>query len=179
MLANNPVHLQQTRDGTAITTQARQLADAPKGEDELAAILTASGIDFVRQYIFGPYVCDFAFPADKVVIELDGKGHYGRRDSDARKDLSLTEAGWIVIRRPYDNLKRTDWHRFCRVLEKLIAAPNSIRTDPPSPRSQYRMFIRDPQNPAGAHVYDADSATVARLVHGRSDRIQSPPVGDN
>jgi very-short-patch-repair endonuclease len=56
---------------------------------------------YVREYPFGRFSLDFAWPHKKVCIEIDGEQHqqfpeYAERD--ARKTKALTDAGWQVLR---------------------------------------------------------------------------------
>ena len=56
-----------------------------------------AGVKFRRQAPIGPYVADFACPAHRLVVELDG-GQHAERASDRRRDAYLAEQGWRVLR---------------------------------------------------------------------------------
>jgi len=54
-----------------------------------------------REYPFGRFSLDFAWPHLQRAIEIDGEQHERfekQRESDARKDKALTDAGWKVLR---------------------------------------------------------------------------------
>jgi very-short-patch-repair endonuclease len=60
------------------------------------------GVWFRRQVVIGACIVDFAAPAPKLVVEVDG-GYHGsdaRRRSDARRDKRLERAGYRVLRLP-------------------------------------------------------------------------------
>jgi very-short-patch-repair endonuclease len=57
--------------------------------------------NFVQEYPFGRYSLDFAWVHLKKVIEIDGDQHERfekQKESDARKDKALEDAGWQVLR---------------------------------------------------------------------------------
>jgi very-short-patch-repair endonuclease len=57
------------------------------------------GVQFRRQVpIDGRYIVDFAAPAARLVVEVDGGYHVGRRGGDRRRDARLRELGWRVVR---------------------------------------------------------------------------------
>jgi len=60
------------------------------------------GVWFRRQVVVGASIVDFAAPARKLVIEVDGAYHGSpeRRRSDARRDKRLERAGYRVLRLP-------------------------------------------------------------------------------
>ena len=63
------------------------------------------GRKFRRQHSIGKYVVDFYCPAEKLVIELDGAGHYTPAGSayDEERDTYLKSLGLKVIR--FENLE--------------------------------------------------------------------------
>ena len=56
----------------------------------------ALGASFRRQHPIGPYFADYACPALKVVVEVDGPDHDPARD--ARRDAFMAARGWTVLR---------------------------------------------------------------------------------
>ena len=58
------------------------------------------GLSFRRQHPIGPFIADFACPAARVIVELDGSQHAD--DSATAKDDQRTKfleaQGWQVIR---------------------------------------------------------------------------------
>ena len=79
-----------------------------------------------RQHPIGPYVADFAIPACKLVIEIDGGQHTAAVEADARRTEELNGRGYRVIRFwNNDVLDNLDG-----VLEMIVAA---IVERPPHP----------------------------------------------
>ncbi|HEX2863492.1 MAG TPA: DUF559 domain-containing protein [Deinococcales bacterium] len=55
------------------------------------------GVGVRRQLPIGPYIADFAIPAFRLVIELDGDQHLNSPHDQAR-DAFLAARGWKVLR---------------------------------------------------------------------------------
>ncbi|MGB9648112.1 MAG: DUF559 domain-containing protein [Stellaceae bacterium] len=53
---------------------------------------------FRRQHPIGRYVVDFACPAAKLVIELDGGQHALRAEHDQNRSIEIASRGYRVIR---------------------------------------------------------------------------------
>jgi very-short-patch-repair endonuclease len=53
---------------------------------------------FRRQHPIGPYIVDFACPACKLAIELDGGQHAKQQEKDAARTQDLVRRGYRVIR---------------------------------------------------------------------------------
>ena len=58
------------------------------------------GLGFRRQFPIGPYFADFACPAIRLVIEVDGTTHWTEeaQSYDARRRVYLQRLGWQEIR---------------------------------------------------------------------------------
>jgi very-short-patch-repair endonuclease len=89
---------------TRLRTNAKRLRkDMTGAERRLWNVLRAhrlEGIGFRRQMPIAGYIVDFAAPAHRVIVELDGSQHgeiNGLR-ADRRRDLRLEELGWTVLR---------------------------------------------------------------------------------
>ena len=70
-------------------------------EQRLWSMLRArqlGGIKFRRQHPIEPYVVDFLCASAKLVIELDGESHDGRRTYDDRRTQHLEDLGFQVLR---------------------------------------------------------------------------------
>ncbi|MFP5284560.1 MAG: endonuclease domain-containing protein [Thermoanaerobaculia bacterium] len=55
------------------------------------------GIKFRRQYPLGPFIADFACPAQRLVIEVDG-GQHLESSADEGRDRWMRENGYRVLR---------------------------------------------------------------------------------
>lgn len=81
--------------------RAREMRHAPTASEaalwrELAACRL--GVAFRRQVPIGRYIADFAAPAIRLVVEVDGPCHARRRAADERRDRALRRAGYRVLR---------------------------------------------------------------------------------
>ena len=63
-----------------------------------------NGLKFRRQHPVGPYVADFYCPAAKLIVELDGLSHVGRRKEDDRRTEYLASRGLKVLRLTNDDV---------------------------------------------------------------------------
>lgn len=67
------------------------------------------GHKFKRQAPIGPYVVDFAAPALKLIVELDGSQHALQREYDAARTRYLNDCGFRLLRFGDDEaLQQTD-----------------------------------------------------------------------
>jgi len=79
------------------------------------------GVLFRRQVRIGRYVADFAAPASRLVVEVDGACHGARGAADERRDRVLERAGWRVLRVPAELVERELRVALERVREALAA----------------------------------------------------------
>jgi very-short-patch-repair endonuclease len=56
------------------------------------------GLKVRRQHPVGPYVLDFAIPAARLGVELDGSIHDAQQAEDAARATNLAELGWRLLR---------------------------------------------------------------------------------
>jgi very-short-patch-repair endonuclease len=57
-----------------------------------------------------PYIADFAWPRERVIVETDGWRFHGHRlafEDDRARDAFLAARGWIVVRVTWRRLKKT------------------------------------------------------------------------
>ena len=75
-------------------------ADVSPPEQLLWAGLTSRklGVSFRRQVPLVGYICDFVCASRRLVVEVDGAHHRGRRAADARRDACLARLGLRVPR---------------------------------------------------------------------------------
>ena len=67
----------------------------------------AEGLKIRRQHPIGPDVVDFAVPAARLCIELDGGIHAEQTEADAAPTENLAAAGHGVLRFPNERIFRT------------------------------------------------------------------------
>jgi very-short-patch-repair endonuclease len=82
---------------------------APTGSEQLLwERLRGSqlGVAFRRQLVIERYIVDFAAPAVRLVVEVDGGYHAQRVRADARRDSVLAGLGWRLLRVPADLVER-------------------------------------------------------------------------
>ncbi len=58
------------------------------------------GKKFRRQHSIENYIVDFYCPQEKLIVELDGKDHYGTggQEYDAARDARLKKLGFRILR---------------------------------------------------------------------------------
>lgn len=83
----------------------------------LVRLLRAAGIDgWTLGLGFGGFVLDFAFPAERVAVEVDGWAWHvdvERFQADRRKGNALVRAGWDLL--------RYTWHDLSGAPEEVVA----------------------------------------------------------
>ena len=63
------------------------------------------GLKFRRQVPLGPYIADFLCVEKKLIIELDGKSHEGKKSYDERRTKYLEECDLCVLRFTNDDVE--------------------------------------------------------------------------
>jgi ATP-dependent DNA helicase RecQ len=56
------------------------------------------GVMIRRQAVVERFIVDFLVPEPKLIIEVDGVYHAGRKGADTRRDRALERAGYRVLR---------------------------------------------------------------------------------
>ena len=90
-----------------------------------------AGAKFRRQHRIGPFIVDFVSRECRLVIELDGGHHAGRREEDEARAFFLERSGYRVLR-----FWNTDvLANLAGVLERIVATlRETAPSPPPSPR---------------------------------------------
>jgi very-short-patch-repair endonuclease len=86
-----------------LAARAHRMRMAPSEPERLLwSALRASqlGLRFRRQVVLCGYIVDFFAPHARLVVEVDGAHHAGRRGADACRDRALTAEGLRVLRLP-------------------------------------------------------------------------------
>ncbi|MCC6900234.1 MAG: DUF559 domain-containing protein [Polyangiaceae bacterium] len=116
----NPLRRQQV-----LEARARLMRNAPtRSEAALWRLLSGgkAGASARRQVVLGNFIADFAVPAARLVIEVDGRCHARQRGRDARKDRQLARLGWHVLRLDADLVLSEPDEALAQVREALAAA---------------------------------------------------------
>jgi len=111
--SSNRSHPYSQRRARLLQDRARAMRASPTFAEqklwETALRGSNLGVSFRRQVpVIGRYVADFAAPAARLIVEVDGPHHARRRPADARRDERLRCAGWRVVRVP-EELVRKDF----------------------------------------------------------------------
>ena len=87
-------------------------------------------VRFSRQKVLGNYIADFYCAKAKVVIELDGIGHYTdeQLQYDAERTLFLKEYGLNVIRIPNADVNKK-FEGVCLYIDSLVQQSLSQQAD--------------------------------------------------
>ena len=59
-----------------------------------------AGLKFRRQYPHGNYTLDFYYEQIKLAIEIDGRSHEARQNTDAKRDAFMSREGIQTLRIP-------------------------------------------------------------------------------
>ena len=142
VLAGQAADVSNGRDlGRVVRTAVRPVAGrggarvrgstVSKGEAALAMMLRAYGVEHEREYRFAPprrWRADFAIPARRLLIEVEGGVHSGGRhvrgagyEADLCKYNAAALAGWTVLR--YSTGMVTSGEAIAEIMEHLHAAP--------------------------------------------------------
>ncbi|MBI3202446.1 MAG: DUF559 domain-containing protein [Myxococcales bacterium] len=94
------MHRNHTRRQLLLARASAMRAAPTWSEQALFRLVRAGelGVAVRRQVVVGGFVADFAVPAAKLVIEVDGASHTQRGARDARRDRKLARLGWRVLR---------------------------------------------------------------------------------
>ena len=78
-------------------------------------------VRFSRQKILGKYIADFYSAEAKLIIELDGSGHYTKegKEYDNERTAFLEEYGLTVVRIPNIEINK-NFANVCRYIDKLV-----------------------------------------------------------
>ncbi len=92
-------HKSQAQSVTELRARQMRSALTPSEEKLWAEIRGGRlGVSFRRQLPLGNYIADFAAPAAKLVVEVDGAYHSRHQSADARRDRNLRRLGYRVLR---------------------------------------------------------------------------------
>ena len=85
------------------------------------AFLKKYPIQFRRQYVIGEYIVDFYCHKAKLVIELDGSGHYEpeKQQKDKARTEYLESLGLFVLRFTNLEIKRY-FHAACEKIDMMV-----------------------------------------------------------
>ena len=107
----------------------RQSTDAERALWSKLRDRRLGGVRFRRQAPIGSYIADFVSHERKLIVELDGGQHAGRRAYDARRTRWLESRGYTVLRFWNDDVLL----RPASVLEAVALALHESAPESPSP----------------------------------------------
>lgn len=104
-----------------------------KAEECLAAALEAEplpGWDLVREYRFDAsrkWSFDFAFPSQRLAIEVDGRRHRTMRGqrTDSEKLNEAVRQGWRILHAPASGMSGVKARELVRLVWELLCCPPS------------------------------------------------------
>ena len=100
MRTNNPSRIPAVREKMSRSMAKRFRTELTLCEALTLGALLARGYAPEVQMPIGAYVADFAFPTNKLILEIDGRNHDSpeRKAKDITRDNWLTSQGWKIIR---------------------------------------------------------------------------------
>ena len=111
-------------------TRARSLRkNQTSSEGLLWSVLRAKqvcGLKFRRQHSIGPWIVDFACPEKMLVIEIDGGYHDETQEEDIRRQKSIEQLGWKVLRFTDEDVEE-DAEAVARAVAKALNVPYEFR----------------------------------------------------
>ena len=91
------------------------------------------GLSFRRQYPIGHYIVDFACPAKRLIVEVDGARHADDAaiEYDRQRTRALEADGWTIVRF-YNHEVMIDADGICQHIVTLagLAAPDNAMPTP-------------------------------------------------
>lgn len=102
--SSRTVMLRRHKEGDPTITWKSRTNRKPSYPEEITiSLLNQLNLQYEREYPFHKYNIDFAFTLEKIALEIDGRQHADRLDTDKAKDALLLAEGWTVIRIPWVN----------------------------------------------------------------------------
>src|SRR4029077_5381279 len=86
---------------------------------------------FRRQHPIGRHIADFACPARRLAIEIDGSQHQSQPATDAARSEELAKRGYRVIRFWNTEVLQNTTGVVERIILELESLPTSPRPSPP------------------------------------------------
>jgi len=113
----------QRKQNPVLTPLAKQLRKAMTKEEKRLwyEYLKTYPVRFSRQKVLGKYIADFYCAKAKLVIELDGSGHYTEKGQwyDEERTAFLSEFGLTVIRIP-NNEVTDNFRGVCEYIDEFV-----------------------------------------------------------
>lgn len=133
-------HARSGRRGITALRHNLALAELPDSDFERLVVrwlrrLEFSGWELHHRLVipgYGPCEPDVAWPAERVILELEGADHRDRatvHSNDTARQNALTLAGWRVLRTTYRRWLRHTEQVHAEIVAALAAAPESSSGD--------------------------------------------------
>ena len=122
-----------TRKEGNLTQRARELRKCatPQEQKLWYQFLRRYPVKFRRQQQIGPYIADFYCPAVKLVVELDGGGHY-RADGieyDRWRDAYMRGNGLQILRFTNTQIEK-EFDSVCAEISRVVPSQSAALTAP-------------------------------------------------
>lgn len=147
MKANNPVYIEGVLEKMASSKAETYRKNPTFHESMMLDFFKLNCIPFEFQKQVGTYIVDFRL--GDCLLELDGRGHCSRKETDMIRDKSLCSLGWNVVRIDQDlifnkGLKNPVFrpYKLMQVLKNYIPLLN-VPDCPPSIICKHRVIVRE------------------------------------
>lgn len=92
------IQKQRSINGTHNGFPSRKDKKPSWAEQFVINIFITNGIQFKREYKINRFFADFAFPEQKIILEIDGHQHEERKKLDEIRDSIISNEGWKIVR---------------------------------------------------------------------------------
>jgi very-short-patch-repair endonuclease len=87
----------------------------------------------ITGFAIGRYTADFAWPAERVIVETDGYGFHGHRrafEDDRARDAYLAARGWVVVRVTWRRLRKEPMLVMTQLAQTLAHRASTLHDHP-------------------------------------------------
>ena len=133
VVARNPRRPGATRLAALAATEGRfSTVTRSRPEETLLALVRAGGLPEPEvNVVLGPYIVDFLWRAEGLVVEVDGyEFHSTRRsfEADHARDVELDAEGFVVLRFTRDQIEKQPQRVLVKLAQRLAQLRGSTRT---------------------------------------------------
>jgi very-short-patch-repair endonuclease len=161
---NNPMFNRESIKKMVISSADHARINPPLSEKLFMEFCEESNIPVTHQYVIDDMAFDFRLDGYNLLIEIDGRGHYDRVDSDTKKSFRAVKLGWVVLRIPFDQ-RAYGFDFGGAVIENLISNRDVFSIDPSSTIKKHRMVICHTEGMTTIKRNIVDGMTIISLIH--------------